>query len=247
MLTVSHDYGNSDVTIAQDGADLVVRLRRPRSGSVGEPAFRVDDLLADGKWHRVELAVRDERATITVDGRRAVDEGLGPRPLSGWNPDYTVALGDEPRGDRGWSGRLRLARVFVPGHEVDLLDPDELVPGRGAIPSRTKPLWQAIPNEPWSRSVARLIPYALLAAALQWRWRRTLWTLTACALLAFTLYAGKIFVDARHPTLSDALLGVVGALAGCLLGGLLTRTGPGRAFRSNPGRRCSGNRTADGP
>ena len=67
------------------------------------------------------------------------------------------------------------------------------------------------------RALARVVGYAALAAAIQWRWRRTLWTLAPAAFLASVLYAGKIFVPARHPTLADLLLGVVGGIAGCLV------------------------------
>jgi hypothetical protein len=231
VLTIARDYLRSDLTVGQDGSDLVVRLRRPGSTALGEPALRVAGLLRDREWHRVTVVVDRGRAAVVADGRRAQSEPVGARPLLSWDPRYRVALGDEPLGDRGWAGDLRRATVSTPGRTVDLLATGVLRPRSDlVVRERARGLLHLEPGDSWPVGLLRLLAFVPLGAAIQWRWSRARWTLLAVALIAIATVLVKAFVAGRHPIAGDALLAACGGAIGCALGAWLAWVRPlGRA------------------
>jgi hypothetical protein len=215
ILTVSRNYFASNVTIAQNRSDLLVRLRRPGASPSGEPPLHVPGLVGDLKWHHVELRVSDQQATIVADGQPVLRERLGAEALANWNPRFAVALGDEPSGERGWAGDLRVAKVATTGHVTNLLAAGVLEPGEGIRRrSRTLAIFEVTPHDSLAISIARLLVFVPLGAIVQWRWRRRRTTLAVACAVSALLLVGKVFVAGRDPVLADAILGVVGAIVG---------------------------------
>jgi hypothetical protein len=225
VLTVSRDYTHSNLTVGQDGTDLVVRVRRPDSDLSGEPPLSAPGLLRDKEWHCVQVVIRRDRITVVADGRLVDAKTVGPRALERWDADYRVAIGDEPAGERGWVGELRQAEVDVAGRRTDLLARGFLDPGRGVfLRSRARGFIDGTPNDALPVSIARLLAFVPLGAALQWRFGRARTTLVALASIAGVLLVGKLFVAGRDPRLADALLAFCGGLIGCLIvAGIMAR------------------------
>ena len=65
ILTISRDHWQSNLTIGQQGVDLVVRLRRPGSTSWGGPIFEVPGVFAEPRWRQLRLSIEESRIEIT--------------------------------------------------------------------------------------------------------------------------------------------------------------------------------------
>lgn len=227
ILTVTQDVYRANLMIGQDGSDLAVRVRRPGSDPGGEPPIVAPGALSDSTWHHLELQIRSEQLTLTWDGRVLATQAIGPAPLAGWASDQRVALGDEPRGERSWVGELRRAVVHTPAGETDLLSGADLRPGTGVLwRSRVRDLAGGL-DDPVPLILARLAAFMPVGFGLRRRWRS--WRVVAGGVvgLALILTCGKAFVAGRHPSVTDAVLSVIGGL----LGGLLAL----RAGRRTPG------------
>jgi VanZ family protein len=127
IFTVSRDPYYRDVTVAQDGSDLIVRLRTPVSTLNGIPEHRVRDALPAKTWRNVEVDVRPGRLTLTLDGKETLAAPLAADPLARFDDSYQLALGNELTGDRAWLGKIARAVVITPAGGIDYLEPGRLV------------------------------------------------------------------------------------------------------------------------
>jgi hypothetical protein len=231
LLSISHSVHEANVMVGQDGADLVVRLRRPTSQLDGEPAFRVDGVFSDGAWHAIDLDITEASISLRVDDIDVVSQPA-QRALAGWDEAQTVSLGDEASGDRGWRGEIRDARLSSDDHTVDLVAatamgaPDDLV-----VSDRVKLLGQFAPKDPPLLSLFRVVTWALIGFLA--RPRRLLPGL-ALLLFPLTLTLGKVFVAGRDPRFSDVVLAVSGLAVGIALAALASRSSPRRARSPGP-------------
>jgi len=141
LLAVTEDTSNANLMVGQDGADLVVRMRRSGSDTGGDPAFRVPDAFrpaTPGAWRTLELDVGDGLLVARLDGTEVLHEQAS---ADGWDPSYRIALGDEPNGERGWVGDLREVRVFSPDVSSPDVSSDLLAPG--TLNAGSKVVWRS--------------------------------------------------------------------------------------------------------
>jgi hypothetical protein len=218
ILTISRDYWQSNLTIGQQGADLVVRVRRPGSTLWGGPIFEVPGVFAERRWRHLMVSIEDDRIEIRVDDRLEVEAALPPRSLETWDPDYRLALGDEVIGGRPWRGEMRRAQVSVAGRVADLLEASEIEtpatywywPNR----LRRSQRWNRDELIPGAWHLAGLIPFGFAVARL-WRGRRPLLAAGGASLgLSIILLGGKIFLSGRHPYFYDMMAQTCGGLLG---------------------------------
>jgi hypothetical protein len=235
LLSISRDTLAADLMVGQEGDDLVVRVRRPGSDASGHPAFRVPDVFATdqvGRWRHLVLDVGGGRLVAELDGAVVLDQ---PVTLAGWDPSYRLALGDEAVGQRGWVGELRHVEVSTPGHTVDVLASGTLDGGSGWIwRDRVRNLTSLSSADPLALIVARFAAFVPVGLGLGLLLRRR-WAVAAMVGIALGLVAGKLFVLGRHPRLGDAIVCVVGGLAGILLAARLERTQPRSSGGGGPG------------
>jgi len=227
IFTISRDYWQSNLTIGQQGADLVVRLRRPGATSWGGPIFEVPRVFAERRWRDLLVSIGDDRIEIRVDGRLEAESALPAGALGTWDPDHRLALGDEVIGGRPWRGEMRRARVSVAGRVVDLLEASEIeTPAQVWYwPRRLRR------SQGWNRDevlsgawhLAGLVPFGFAVAGL-WRRRSPLLAAGGASLgLSLILLGGKIFLSGRHPYFFDVVIQTCGGLLGGWLA--LGRTG----------------------
>ena len=235
ILTISRDHWQSNLTIGQQGADLVVRLRRPGSTSWGGPIFEVPRVFAERRWRHLRLAIEDDRIEIRVDDRLEAETALPEGTLKTWDPDHRLALGDEVIGGRPWRGELRRARVHVAGRVVDLLEASEIeTPAQYWYwPKRLRrsQRWRREELIPGAWHLVSLIPLGFAVARL-WRGSRPLLAAGGASLgLSLLLLGGKIVLSGRHPYVYD----VVAQTCGGFLGGWLALGRSGRRRGSREG------------
>ena len=198
LLTISGGFHHSDLTVGQEDGDLVVRVRRPGSDAKGAPPYLVAEVFAEPTWRTIDVAVDGPAVTVAVDGQVVVDDDVGAPVISEWDGSYPVALGDEPRGDRGWRGELRRAQVVAGassgpgGTAVDLLAPGALEGGHGIlIHSRLGGLSQVSSPDPVAIMVVRALAFVPVGAAAHALWRRRGPTMAVVVGLATLLLVGR--------------------------------------------------------
>ncbi|MBI5849546.1 MAG: VanZ family protein [Planctomycetes bacterium] len=172
ILELGTDHERANLTIGQDGADLIVRLRRIGSDDSGTPPLRVAAAFArgDGAEVAIEVAIAGNTAWIAAGDARAelACEGV---PFDAWDDDTTLILGDSPIGERAWLGRILGARVTLDAEPVDLLASGRLVRDDAVVrwPRRLRDLlaWRFVPPLIASElfvNVLGFVPIGFLAA-----------------------------------------------------------------------------------
>jgi hypothetical protein len=235
LLAATEDTHNAALMVGQEGADLVIRVRRAGSDPSGDPPFRLPGVFSRATsetWRTLALSAGDGRFGARLDGRVVLDEPAVP---DGWGPAFRLALGDEPVGKRGWVGDLRDVVVASPHTSRDLLAPGTLSGGSGLVwASRVHGLVALGDSDPVVIVLVRLavfVPVGLALGVLAGRRRAAI----AVVVFAAVLTAGKLFVAGRHPLLGDLVVGAAGGLLGVLLGGAsCRRRGPNGRRRSGP-------------
>ena len=233
IFTVSRDYHFRNLSLDQEGTDLVLRLRRPGSTPNGKPAYRVAGALGDTSWHEVQVAIVPGSLRITVDGRLALAQALPERPLLSWDHRYPVAIGNELHGNLPWRGEVARAVVEVGSERLDYARPGLL-----ELPDRfwafaNSPTWLfedfVFPEslDDWVANFVAFVPLGFLLAALGGKresWRRAL---VLCAVASLLVEVAQGFFS-RHPSTMDWVLntlgGGVGAAMACWLVGRVSRT-----------------------
>jgi hypothetical protein len=122
ILTFSLNPYERNLTVGQEGADLIMRLRTAstdKNGMIeGKPVARVPRVFLTSDWIDLRIAIEPERIRIRVGDEPVIDEVLPFRPLETWDPSYRLALGNEATGDRPWIGEIQ--RVVVQAGHSDV-------------------------------------------------------------------------------------------------------------------------------
>ena len=219
IFTISRDLHLANLTLGQEGSDLVLRLRRPGSTPNGKPAYPLAGVAGDARWHEVEIVIVPGRLRVAVDGRPALDTPLPERALAGWNRSDLVALGSELNGLRRWRGEVARAVVEVDGESVDYASPGALVLPETFWSFANRPRW-LLPEdidhtsiEDWVANFACFVLLGFLLGAIGGRrgsWPRAL---MICALASFVVEVAQGFFS-RHPDSIDWALNTLGGATG---------------------------------
>jgi hypothetical protein len=99
IFTISQDTAHRNLTIAQRGTSLYVRLRSAKTSLSRRPSFHIDDVFATSVWRDIHLVIHHASIHLTVDGKTAVSQRFDGPLLMSWNDQYRLALGNELTGD----------------------------------------------------------------------------------------------------------------------------------------------------
>jgi hypothetical protein len=229
LFTISDGVSDRNLTLGQEGADLVVRVRRPGSDANGTPALQVAGLFRDPEYHEIRVRLETDRLTVTVDDKARVDQALSGSPFPEWNPDYALAMGNELPYGRAWTGEIRAASVEVDGRTIDVLDPAEIgLPGGW---------WEIRPLDFWSLHRDRayymspdiyinffgFIPFGVLLGLLFGRRLSIAHVMLLGAALSLSIETLQILLP-RHPSVTDLVLNTLGAGVGAALARMAIRS-----------------------
>ncbi len=225
ILTISGGNHVRNLTLGQQGADLVLRIRRPGSTENGTPELRVADVFRTRDWREIEVRLDDTRLTLGIDGAPRVTGFLPRFPLRDWDDSFPLAMGNElpaggPPYGRAWVGEIRKALVEVDGRVIDYMDPaaitlpqdwwdigppDDLIDLRGSSPFDI------------AINIVLLMPFGALLMSL-YGFRLSIFTIMALGgLLSLSIEVLQISIPSRHPSLIDLILNTTGAGLGAYL------------------------------
>lgn len=230
IFTISDGTLNRNLTLGQEGADLVLRARRPGSDANGAPDLHVTDLFHDPAWHEIRVRLTRDRLELAVDGRPRVDLPLSDSPFPEWNPDYTLAMGNELPYGRPWTGEIRAASVDIDGRTIDYLDPAEIQLPEGWWEIRPLDFWSLHRDRPYYRSpdiyvnFFGFIPFGVLLMLFFGRRLSIVHIMLLGAALSLSIETLQILLP-RHPSVTDLVLNTIGAGVGAALVRVAIRSG----------------------
>jgi hypothetical protein len=236
ILTISSDAYERNLTLAQDGDDLVLRLRTQKTGRnglhKGLPAARVAKVFEAGRWVAIDTRIRPSLLTIAIDGVERVSAALPPAVLATWDPGLGLALGNEMTCNRPWLGEIRRAVIAGPAGTTDYALAGQAAAPAGCRIMRHPP--KLVPFHPFSPRDALLntlmyLPLGcLLGLMARTRSARSfaMLVLTAAG-VSLTFEFTQLFLVSRFPSIDDLIFNTLGGALGVWLGSwLMTRLAP---------------------
>ncbi|MEA3437219.1 MAG: hypothetical protein U9R43_12195, partial [Thermodesulfobacteriota bacterium] len=107
IFTLSENPSHRNITVGQEGTNLIVRVRTQRTSLNGTPDYLIKKFFLESGWHSIDVLVTGKTLEIHVDEDSLVIERLTDQALDAWDSGYRLALGNELTGDRPWLGEIR--------------------------------------------------------------------------------------------------------------------------------------------
>jgi VanZ like protein len=244
ILTISEDIDNRNLMLAQDGDDLVLRLRSENTDGNGlrdgRSVARVENVLHAGRWTAIDLAIHPGRLTLAIDGRQEVEAALPPAVLATWNPWFGLALGNEMTCNRPWLGEIRDLVITVPDGATSYAEPGQVERPAACRPIHHSP--KLVPLVPLSlrdalRNIAMYLPLGCLLGMMAHRHnRRTFGAMVlAVAAVSLAFETAQLFISSRFASIDDLIFNTLGGALGLSLGFRLKK----RAAEWQPDRASS--------
>jgi VanZ family protein len=229
LFTISDGVSDRNLTLGQEGDDLVIRVRRPGSDANGTPALQVAGLFGDAAWHAIRVRIEPDRLTVTVDGKTRVEQALSGSPFPEWNPEYALAMGNELPYGRAWTGEIRAASVEIDGRTIDVLDPVEIQLPGGWWEIRHVDFWNLHHDRPYYKTpdiyinFFGFIPFGALLMLFFGRRLSIVHIMLLGAALSLSIETLQILLP-RHPSVTDLVLNTLGAGVGAALARMAMRS-----------------------
>jgi hypothetical protein len=230
LFTISDGVSDRNLTLGQEGDDLVIRVRRPGSDANGTPALQVAGLFRDADWHEIRVRLGPDRLTVTVDDKPRADLPLSGSPFPEWNPDYGIAMGNELPYGRAWTGEIRTALVDIDGRTIDYLHPAEIELPEGWWEVKAFDPWDLEQKQPYYANADiyvnffGFIPFGALLMLFFGRRLSIGHIMLLGAALSLSIETLQILLP-RHPSVTDLVLNTIGAGVGAYLARLAIRSG----------------------
>ena len=213
IMALSRDHHNRNFTVAQEGADLIFRLRTPLTDLNGMPQLRVPGVFSEPDWIDIRVSIEPGRLGIDIGNEVAVRQWLPDESLQGWDRSYSLTLGNESELNRPWLGEVRRAVVRTGNTVVDYAIPGTLhipsvlwlmdQPPR-IVPLRDLELLDAVIN------LLGFVPLGLLMGAWGKGWLGGTGKLLLIFAASMTIESLQVFIPGRYPSIDDLILNTLG-------------------------------------
>jgi hypothetical protein len=225
IMMLASDSWHTDFAIGQAGSSLSVWLRRPGSDPNGDPPFAIVGAVRPRQWNSVELILQHDELRIVADGKLRLTERLPAYSTSLWGGGE-IALGGEIHGGGAWQGSIRQAEVGPPGHAVDYVRPGTLLIPESYLylPDHIEP-FPPTNSEQWLLAFADLLSFIPVGFLIVWVRSPPVHPVPAvlfATVLAVMLAAGKFLFHARHTSVANVGMQVIGASLGAWLAWRMT-------------------------
>jgi len=223
LFSISENAAARNLTVGQDGADLILRFRRPGSTINGTPAYRVPGVFSAPDWHAIVVEAGPGRLRLLVDGKVHADEVLASAPFDDWRDDFPVMLGNEITYGRDWIGQIHTAILQVDDVAIDYLDAASTSIPRGWWEMRRLNIWDFDDRANWYRDLdvyvnfLGFLPFGALVVLISRGRLGVLKIMMYGGLLSLSIESLQILIPVRNPSLSDLLLNTSGAGVGAYL------------------------------
>ena len=228
IFTISKDIRERNLTVGQEGSDLIIRVRTPDTDLNGIPPYRVKDVFRSPGTSTINMRIGRETMSVRVNGREVLSAALPQEAFSGWSPNYRIAFGNELTFDRPWIGDIYKATVSLHDKTISYA-----LPGALSVPDPYRfEYTKNIDLNPFPAvSFSRLNSYkdwainffgfsalGLLIVYLRRRPSSVLAATLLCAALSLSIESGQLFFVERSPSSADLLLNTLGGSFGAWIG-----------------------------
>ena len=226
ILTLSEDIHSCNLTIAQEGSDLILRIRTDVTNKNGFPPYRIENLFEDREWHQLRISITPNTLRIFVNKSKTVTTAIPENALLTWSPNYRLALGNEFTHNRPWLGNIRHAVIGSGKWKIDYVAKGELHFPKLIIPISAKYQLIYFSQKPfnskvemdWIINLFGFIPFGFLIILITKNRLSILKAMAICGLLSLSIEIGQLFIAERVTELDDLILNTLGGALGALLG-----------------------------
>lgn len=226
ILSLSDDLHSRNLTIAQEGPDLILRLRTEVTNENGFPPYRIENVFEDREWHQLRISIASNKLSIFVNKSETVTTALPDNPMRPWSMNYQLALGNEFTHNRPWLGTIRHAIIESGKWKVDYAKKGTLHFPKLLLSIKAKYQLIPFPQQPF-KSTAVLdrvvnlfgfIPFGLLIILTTKGRLSVLKAITLCGILSLSIEIGQLFIAERVTAVEDLILNILGGALGALIG-----------------------------
>jgi hypothetical protein len=226
ILTISKDLHHRNITIGQDEADLILRIRTPLSNQNGYPPYRFKNVFKDKTWQQLHISITPDKLNISINNAEHLSNFMPHNPLFQWSPNYRLALGNEFTNNRSWQGSIRHAVIESEGEKIDyakkenLFFPEYLVIKNASynlIPFSEDAVGLK-PLVDWIINLLGFMPFGFLIMIFTKNQLTILKAVAICALLSLSIEVGQLFLVRRSTEIEDIILNTFGGFLGILSG-----------------------------
>lgn len=225
IFTISKDLRHRNLTIGQDGADLILRIRTRLSNQNGYPPYRFKNVFKNKKWQQLHLSITPDKLNIVINNE-TVSNFIPHNPMSQWSEDYRLAIGNEFTNNRPWRGIIRHAIVENKAQQIDyaikknLQFPKYLTWVQASyhfIPFLENPLGLKTTMD-WVVNLLGFAPFGFLLIIFTKNQKTAFKAVIICFLLSLSIEIGQLFVVKRVSEIEDLILNTLGGFLGALIG-----------------------------
>jgi VanZ family protein len=228
IFTISKDAKYRNITVAQQGDDLVLRLR-VGSNLNGTPAFVIKNVFMSPEKIDILIKISNRDLEILVNGLNRLATKIPHDALSNWDTDYKLALGNELTFDRPWLGKIYKAVISTNTQSIDYIKNNLLqVPEiysvthykeknvRLVIFDNTGSVYDWLPDY-----AINFLGFFMLGIFLRFLTNKNIsyiTLITVCVLLSLGIEVGQLFLETRSTAIHDFVLNSAGGVCGVLFG-----------------------------
>lgn len=227
IFTLSLNTSNRNLTVGQEGSDLIVRMRHYYTSLNGTPNYTIKEVFTDPGWHQIDVRITTKVLEIRVDGDTLATAPMPDQPLESWDPSYRLALGNELSGNRPWLGGIRKAVVRVDTEFFDYLANDALNVPENFTMARDRAIklvpfvnhqYYRVSFVDWGINFLCFVPFGwLLVMFRRPRSGVFLATLLSAGISATIETTQLLFLVDRFPSTEDLILNTLGGAMGAWL------------------------------
>lgn len=112
IVSYSKNPSSRNFTLAQDGRDLVMRLRTTETDLNGRPVLNVRDVFQAKDPQHLVVTYNYFEQHVYVNGRLRMHAFIPGGKFLNWDPSCSLVLGNEATGNRSWIGKLFLVGLY---------------------------------------------------------------------------------------------------------------------------------------
>jgi VanZ family protein len=228
ILTISRDPWERNLTIGQEGSNVIIRVRTPNTDRNGNPPYEIENVFSTTDTTHIGLHIGDGRIRVHINEKEALSAAIPSNALSGWSAEYKLAVGNELTFDRPWLGEIIQAtlRPAGSGTDVSLIgalrspNPYGIEHARHLefVPFVRASSTDRDPYSDWLVNVLGFLPLGALVVGLRGRFAGLLAATLMCAGVSLSIEVGQFFLGERTPSIEDLVLNSTGGLLGAWMG-----------------------------
>ena len=225
IFTISRDLVHRNITVAQKGSDLVLRLRTIATDLNGTPDHVIKNVFITSEKINILIKISNRNLNIFVNGAKRLTTKLPQDALSNWDIDYKLALGNELTFNRPWVGKIYKAAISTTTRSIDYISNSKLHTPNIYTPTDKKQISLSIfdhPGNVYNRLydyVINFFSFFMFGGLLRFFFDKKIsykHLITVCVFLSLSIEIGQLFLETRNTAIHDFVLNSAGGIGGII-------------------------------